>query len=218
MSSDPSLYATGTGAGPRTDWLAWHDAYDSSTSSLSRRVAVVRDRLSEVLTECGPTSTILSLCAGDGRDILDLDPRPTSVRTILVELNEELAHRAKRKAAGLPMVEIRCADASDLATIVDVVPVDVLLFCGILGNVDPDTVGDVVGRIAGLLRPGGTVIWTRGGSDPDQRQRVRGEFLDNGFDELSFDGEPERFGVGVSRLRTTAPAPPADTPLFTFIR
>ncbi len=205
--------------GTSTDWVAWHRAYDSPDSSLSRRVAIVRQRLAEVLATTTTASTVLSLCAGDGRDVLGVDLGARSVHAVLVELDAELARRAEARAAASPWVEVRCGDAADVATFIDVLPVEVLMMCGIFGNVDPRAVGGIIDRAAGLLRPGGTLIWTRGGGKPDRRPEVRSAFIEHGFDELAFDGAPEPFGVGVSRLvRPARSGPEPGEPLFAFIR
>jgi hypothetical protein len=70
-----------------------------------------------------------------------------------------------------------------------------------------------------MVAGGGIVIWTRGGWDPDLRPRVRGWFIDAGLDELSFDGDPEPFGVGVNRMAAPPPGLPSlPERLFTFVR
>jgi hypothetical protein len=118
------------------------------------------------------------------------------------------------------MVEVRCGDASERRLVNDVVPVDIVLLAGVLGNVDPSTVETVVCRVASLLRPGGLVVWTRGGGaggGPDRRPEVRAVFESSGFEECRFDGAPETFGVGTSRL-IVDPPPSDDRPLFTFVR
>jgi hypothetical protein len=52
------------------DYLAWHEQYDDLGSSLSRRLALVRGVLrAELDARTGPVRNV-SLCAGDGRDIL----------------------------------------------------------------------------------------------------------------------------------------------------
>ncbi len=48
----------------------------------------------------------------------------------------------------------------------------------------------VVDAVPALLVPGGFVIWTRGGSDPDHRPEVRRWFQDAGFDEMAYDVVP----------------------------
>jgi hypothetical protein len=67
------------------DWQAWHEGYDDPTSSLSRRLAVVRRLLGPVVAELGPDQRVLSLCAGDGRDVVPvIAARPPERRPELV--------------------------------------------------------------------------------------------------------------------------------------
>ena len=203
------------------NWVEWHQDYDTPGSPLSRRLDLVRSRLSEALDALGPEPSVLSLCAGDGRDVISvLRERTTKVgRVVLVELDQTLAGRAGEAAIawGLTSLEIRCDDAGAVASFVDVVPVDVLMLCGIFGNVEHDHVKDMVDLIPCLLRRGGFVIWTRGGSEPDRRPEVR-RWLDlAGLREVSFDGEPEPYGVGLSQM-TRPSLPPTLLPerLFRF--
>ena len=52
------------------DYLTWHELYDDPGSSLPRRLALVREVLrAELDARPGPVR-VVSLCAGDGRDIL----------------------------------------------------------------------------------------------------------------------------------------------------
>lgn len=206
----------------RTDWVAWHAAYESAESSLSRRREIVQARLAETLGALGAPARLISLCAGDGRDVIEIRRRvgPSwTGRAVLVELDPRLARRARDAARGLDGVEVRCADAADRSSIADVVPVDVLMLCGVFGNVEPTDVERIVGRCTTLLDDGGYIIWTRGGGEPDRRGEVRAVFGESGFDEVSFDGAPERYGVGVSRLRSRPPAMwQRGVPLFQFVR
>jgi hypothetical protein len=88
---------------------------------------------------------MLSGCAGDGRDVIPVLAKRgnalpcAALLVLLVEQDDELARRATVAAAtaGLVDLEVRCADASDPATFADQVPADVLLLCGIFGNVAP---------------------------------------------------------------------------------
>lgn len=188
------------------DWLKWHEAYEDPGSSLARRLDVVRRRLSEALDAAtGEPCQLLSLCAGDGRDVIPvLAARSASspVSALLVEQDEDLARRAAESVSstGLGEVRVRCADAGDPTSFEDVPPVDVLLLCGILGNIEHGRVKDLIDVLHHLLAPGGHVIWTRGASEPDRRPEVRNWFGAAGFDELSFNGAPEHFGVGVNQL------------------
>lgn len=201
----------------------WHQAYDDPSSSLARRLEVVRARLGAILDERRATHLrLLSLCAGDGRDVIPvLAEREGSIIALLVEQDEVLARRAVESAAaaGAQSVDVRCADAADPASFVDALPVDVLLLCGIFGNVEHARVKDVVDVAPALLADAGYVIWTRGGSDPDRRPEIRAWFEAAGLREVAFDGAPESFGVGVNQL--VVPSQLRRTPLprrlFAFV-
>ncbi|SEH03324.1 hypothetical protein SAMN05444920_13542 [Nonomuraea solani] len=68
------------------DWVAWHDHYDVPGSALERRLAVVRRWVGAALDE--GASRVVSLCAGQGRDLLPVlaaHPRRAQVRARLVE-------------------------------------------------------------------------------------------------------------------------------------
>lgn len=209
-----------------TDWVAWHGAYDDPASALSRRLVVVRRRLAAALdARSGDRVRLLSLCAGDGRDVIPVlaaRRASTPVTAVLIERDPVLAAQAVAAAreAGADGVEVRQADAGAPAAYADAVPADVLVLCGIFGNVDDDDIRRVVAAVPALARPGGTVVWTRGGSPPDKRPDVRRWFAEAGFEELSFDGAPQPFGVGVHRVPTAPAGPPPPLParLFTFVR
>jgi hypothetical protein len=195
-----------------TDWRAWHQAYDDPTSRLSRRLRVVRTRLGEALDALGGRAPrLLALCAGDARDVVPvLRSRPDGhrVAAVLVERDVVLAARARAaaEAAGLAGVVVRCADAGDVGSFRDVVPVDVLMLCGVFGNVERATVRDISTRVPAMVASGGFVIWTRGGEGPDDpRPEVRRWFVEAGMPEVSFDGAPETYGVGVNRIPVGRP-------------
>ena len=83
---------------------------------------------------------LVSLCAGQGHDVIGVlpdHPRRGDVRAVLVESDARNVVLARRAAAGqgLPGVEVRQADAGLVAGFADVLPADVLLLCGIFGNV-----------------------------------------------------------------------------------
>jgi hypothetical protein len=212
------------------DWVAWHEAYDDPSSSLSARLRQVRTYLSEAIDRApaGPVR-LVSLCAGQGHDVLGVlpgHPRRDDVSAVLVEADAANAGVARARAAdaGLPQVEVRHADAGRLASFADALPADVLMLCGIFGNVSPEDIERTVSAAPVLCTPGATVIWTRHQRPPDLTPRVRAWFAAAGFDEIAFDAmeTTSMTGVGVNRLRG-APAglagpagPPPPDPLFTF--
>jgi hypothetical protein len=213
------------------DWVRWHEAYDDPASYLSARLACVQAHLSDALTAAPPGPVrLLSLCAGQGNDILGVlpgHPRRDDVTAVLVEYDSHNAAVAADRArtAGLTDVEVRQADAGVAATYADMLPADVLLLCGIFGNVSEDDVRRTVLAATAMCVPGATVIWTRHRRAPDLTPQLRAWFTEAGFDEVAFDELPAAplAGVGVARWPTAArpSAPPGSLPdgrLFTFRR
>lgn len=212
------------------DWARWHDGYDDPSSPLSTRLAIVQAHLADAITAAppGPVS-LVSLCAGQGHDVLGVLPghsRCGDVTAVLVELDPRIARLAASRAAreGLAGIEVRVADAGLTAGYADALPADVLLLCGIFGNVSDNDIGRTVGAAPALCAPGGTVIWTRHRRPPDLTPLVREWFAAAGFTELAFeapDTGSTLIGVGVHRRpagkagrSATAPLPAG--PLFTF--
>jgi SAM-dependent methyltransferase len=209
------------------DYVEWHRGYDYPASALSRRLAVVRRRLGQALDAIpGEACRVLSLCAGDGRDILDVaatfaagGARAPSIA--LVELNPELASAAveRARAQGLDTVVVIQGDAGDTGTWKDRVPVDLLVLCGIFGNISPADIERTIDCVPAMVREGGYVVWTRGGGEhSDLRPQVRRWFSDAGLPELAFDGAAERYGVGLNVRSPGAGERRLPPRLFTFHR
>ena len=210
---------------PVKDWVAWHAAYDDPSSPLSARLRCVRSHLSEAIDRVpsGQVS-LVSLCAGQGHDVIGVlphHPRRGDVRAVLVEADPRNAGLARRAAArrGLSGVEVRQADAGLVAGFADVLPADVLLLCGIFGNVSDRDIQRTVQAAAAVCDAGATVIWTRHRRPPDLTRQVRAWFADGGFDEIAFDAleASTLTSVGVHRLSQAAAAGPPSHRLFTFL-
>lgn len=207
------------------DWVAWHEQYDEPGSPLRVRLELVRSHLSAALTEAAPGRiSLVSLCAGQARDVLGVlpaHPRRADVTAVLVESDPHNASVARQQAAAAGLadaVEVREADAGLPAAYADALPADVLLLCGIFGNVSDEDIHRTAMAAAAMGRPGCTVIWTRHRREPDLTPQLRSWFADAGFDEVAFEA-PEtktRSSVGVYRLREPAGEPLPDGPLFTF--
>lgn len=208
------------------DWAEWHRGYDDPASALSARLERVKLRLGEAIDRCPPGPVrLLSLCAGQGRDVLGVLPahrRRDDVRAVLVETdarNVEATRRHAAEAGLLGQVEIRQADAGAVASFMDSLPADVLMLCGIFGNVSEADIERTVRAAASLCGPGATVIWTRHRRPPDLTPRIREWFGASGFAEVAFDAlDTDRLiGIGTHRLTGRPSAGPLPTgPLFTF--
>jgi hypothetical protein len=205
------------------DWVAWHAAYDDPSSPLSERLRRVRSHLSSAIDNA-PTGrvSLVSLCAGQGHDVLGVlpqHPRRDDVRAVLVEADVRNVGLARRAAAGqgLSQVEVRQADAGVVGSFADVLPADVLLLCGIFGNVGDREIQRTVRAAPALCRTGATVIWTRHRRLPDLTPQVREWFAESGFEEIAFDVlDTGVLSVGVNRLRRGPANTLPDERLFTF--
>jgi hypothetical protein len=202
------------------DWHEWHRAYDHEGSPLARRLAVVQQCIAAALDAAPPGPIrIVSMCAGEGRDLLGVlehHPRRTDVRGRLVELDPALASTARSRA---PVgVEVLCADAGTTSSYDGAVPADLVLVCGVFGNVTDVDMLSMIDLLPTLCAPNATVIWTRHRRPPDATPGVRRRFAESGFEEVSFHApEGSMFGVGAHRL-TTPPRPfPHDVRLFDFV-
>ncbi len=209
-----------------TDWVQWHRDYDRPNSSLARRLHVVQECLRHALAEIPPgPRRLISVCAGDGRDVLPMlaahDPT-RRIRALLVELDPRLATRAQTTAAqlGLRTVEVRTTDAGATDCYADFVPADVVLACGVFGNIGTDDVERTIAALPRLLTHRGVVIWTRGRprAGPDPSLDIRAMFSDHGFAELSFTAPADAtFRVGMHHLDRPPDGPPAPgTRMFVF--
>lgn len=204
------------------DWQDWHRHYDADTS-LSRRLGVVQDFLRKILAAPTPPTSVLTLCAGDGRDLIPVladQPAERRPRVTMVELDPALAARAAERAEQANVeLEVRVGDAGSPATWRDVPPVDLLMLCGIFGNVSLADVHTTIQTVPALLNEGGQVIWTRGYFDdePDVRPQLREWFTEAGLVEAGFASEPTGYGVGVNVWRDRTQLADLPDPLFTFL-
>jgi methyltransferase family protein len=189
------------------DWHGWHDYYDRPGSSLARRLKAVQAQIRVVLdgAPAGPLQ-VISLCAGQGRDLLEVladHPRREDVRARLVELDARIAASAKMRAraAGLNRVQIVTGDASLTDRYRDVAPADLVLVCGVFGSIADDDIERTVGTCCQLCKTGGTVIWTRERTAPDRVPLICEWFEERGFDRQWLSAPDAGFGVGAHRFR-----------------
>jgi Putative methyltransferase len=206
------------------DWVAWHGAYDDPNSGLSWRLGVIRRWITRTLdnVEPGP-ARVVSLCAGQGRDLIGAvadHPRRDDVVARLVELDSHNAKVARdlARAEGLSAFDIVTGNASNTSAFTGAVPADLVLVCGVFGNISDADIERTVVHLPALAAPGATVIWTRHRLPPDMTPSLRRWFTEAGFEELAFEVLPAGVqSVGVHRL-VVPPLPfETDLKLFEFI-
>jgi hypothetical protein len=206
------------------DWHEWHTHYDDAASPLARRLTIVQQRMREAVAELPPGPVrVISMCAGEGRDVLgvfDGHPRANDVEGRLVELDTRLATTAavRARALGLARLEVANADASTTTAYAGAVPADLVLVCGVFGNIPDADIANTVRLLPMFCAPGATVIWTRHRRAPDATPDVRAQFVTAGFSEIAFDAPADfLFGIGTFRY-DGAPQPfVAGERLFTFV-
>lgn len=189
------------------DWVAWHAEYDDPDSPHARRLAIVQRRVAEALDRCAPGSIdVISMCAGEGRDLLEVlerHPRAADVRARLVELDPRNVAVARQRAAALhgPQVEVVEGDAGSSDAYAGAVPAQLALVCGVWGNVPDRHVEGTIAALPSLVASGATVLWTRHRRPPDLTPAIRRWLAVAGFEELAFDApEDAEFSVGAARF------------------
>jgi hypothetical protein len=183
------------------DYRAWHNEYDDPNSPLAERLRIVQRRLGELLTAApaGPIR-VISMCAGQGRDVIGVVPK----------------HERRSDVSGM-LVE---ADAAISDVYAPFVPADIVLACGIFGNITDADLENTVRTLSMLCNQGAAVIWTRHRENPEVIRAIRAWFVDSGFEDLTFDApeSPKLYGIGTARL-VGAPIPwRRGHRFFTFIR
>jgi hypothetical protein len=222
------------------DWYDWHRGYDESTA-LKRRLETVRRHIVDGLDRA-PSGLlrVLSICAGDGRDLIGAlrdHPRRNDVTATLVELDPRLVKRGRALAtsAGLEaQVRFDCADATRSDTYDGRVPSQLTVACGVIGNLSPATRPAFVRLASAVCALDGSLIWTRLLSANDGATcapLIRRLLAGAGFEEVRADvvdgddANPEHltneFGAGrclvASHVQRAAPAALPRGELFKFV-
>ena len=193
---------------------------------MAQRLAIVQRRLAERLSAAPPGAVrLISMCAGQGRDVFGVlpdHPRRGDVTAVLVELDHRNVDVARENAArtGARQVEVIEGDAAVSDIYAPFVPADIVLACGIFGNISDQDLERTVRNLSMLCRTGAAVIWTRHRNEPDLTPRIRSWFGESGFEEMSFDAidNESKSGIGtVSLVAAPLPFQPGFR-FFTFVR
>lgn len=209
----------------KRDWRAWHLDYEDPNSNLSRRLRVIQGMVRSALDAAkpGPLRAI-KVCAGQGRDLIGVladHPRADDVHARLVELDPANAEFGRRLAteAGLERVEVITGDASTSSAYEGSVPADLVVACGVFGNIPDADVVRTIDFLSSMCARGATVIWTRHRKPPDLTPQIRTWFEAAGFEEIEFVAPSDSFfGVGAHRfVGEPTPFRPGER-LFTFFR
>ena len=198
------------------DWVEWHAQYEDPTHPLVDRLTAVRRAVADALDAVVGPVRVISGCAGDGRDLLPLLPgRAVSGR--LVELDPDLS--AAARVAAPPSVEVVTGDAGLVSAYDGVAPAQVVVFCGIFGNISDADIERTIAQLPRICTTGGRVVWTRHRREPDLTPAIRSWFAASGFGEVDFETPTDGHSwcVGVHRYDGPAPEPGGPDRMFTFV-
>ncbi len=207
------------------DYAAWHEDYDRPGSALHLRLLVVQDLIASALDELpsGPVQ-VISMCAGQGRDLIGVarrHQRGSDLTGILVEADARNVAVARKgiEQGGLDGLTVIQGDAGQSGIYAGAVPAGLVLACGVFGNVSDEDIRRTIGFIPALCAPGAWVIWTRDPRKEGIMTAIQDWFKGAGFRPHALVvGEGNLFGVGAAVL--TGPPLPfrPDVPLFTFVQ
>jgi hypothetical protein len=224
-----------------TDWYEWHKGY-AAAESLRRRLACVRSHIADGLETIAPGPIrIVSICAGDGRDVISVlrdHPRRGDVEATLLELDPRLVHDGRDLARAADLegnVEFLRADATRAEAYIGRIPCHLLIACGILGNILPETTLSFVALAAAACETGARLIWTRNAARSNSEahiETIRQLLAAASFDQVRLDviedEEPDQserlaveFGAGrhvvTSNVQRATPGALPSGALFTFV-
>lgn len=207
------------------DWFEWHDLYDDPNSRFAARLALVQQYLRAALDQMPPGPiTVMSICAGQGRDILGVlrdHPRRDDVVVTLVEQDPRNAESAQEmaRAGGLTGVTVVVGDAGDATTYLDVPRASLAIMVGFIAHIDDDDLARLVGFLPQLCAVHGLVFWCHGSHYIDFPAHARALFARAGFVPLDVEcAGDRRWNVGIERFEGRPQELETGVRLFTFRR
>jgi hypothetical protein len=189
------------------------------------RLAAVQEHLSERLdaAPAGPVR-IISICAGDGRDllgVLEAHHRRNDVTAWLIEQSSQsvIAGSARLTSLGLDSaVRFLHADATLYATYQAIAPADIVLLCGVWGHVPVHERTRVIRALACVCKSGGTVIWSRSvAKGLGQLDQIQSLFRAPSWERIGLTLTPDKsWAVATHRHCGRVVDPPPDGQIFHF--
>ncbi len=190
---------------------------------MARRLAEVQNQIALSLNKApdGPLR-VISVCAGQGRDLLGVlqtHARRNDVSAILIDLEEQntLAVQSAVQKLGLEKIHGLTADASTMDHYVTMAPADLVLMCGVFGNISDQDIRRTISLSRQLCNHGGRMIWTRHRRDPDMIPRICSWFQAEEFEQEFSASDDEDYGVLTHRYLGTAQPIVPDERMFEFV-
>jgi ubiquinone/menaquinone biosynthesis C-methylase UbiE len=208
----------------RVNWSGWPElAYQRP--NYRERLRVVQEQLAECLDQAPHNPLrLLSICAGDGRDVIGVlqsHRRREDVEAYLVELNGQSVSEGVKNVRGSGLenvVKFIHADATEYSTYKNLAPCDIVLICGVWGHVTANERANLIHALALFCKPSGKVIWTRKISKGEHMLKV----VQSQFDEASWtlvrqsSTSDNKWAVCTYRYHGPALEVPANGRIFSF--
>jgi hypothetical protein len=209
------------------DWAKWHDNYKVSPA-LKERLSIVRKHLSKCCISLPKGSIkIISICSGDGRDLLGLmeyHPRKQDVSALLVENNEELVDTGRKsihEAGFETQLKLVLSDATLFSTYDNYCPANIVLFSGVFGNVRVEETPNIIRNLRSLCNTDSYIIWTRHcrvNNGLKHIEFIRNQFTENDFEETYYEQTADgTFIIGTNKFCGNKIDLSAETKLFDFV-
>ena len=207
------------------DWKKWHTLYNDTDSGLAKRLRLVQESIGDNLPNTIEDKfQIIDICSGDGRDLLEVlarYPAADQVCSYLVELDERLVEESRHTVNGknLPNITVVNGDASLLHTYENIPRADLLLLCGVFGNISRDDVQSTIEALPQLSKHGTKVIWTRHLRQKEEVPAIQSLFIANGFSEVALKTtDDQSYAVATHEFKGSPEPLKNNTKLFTFIK
>lgn len=176
------------------DWEQWHSLYDESPA-LQERLILVREHIcGALLRQSAEPVHIISICAGDGRDVtgaLAASDRRKKVQADLFESNAQLVAHGQAAVNHVHLnaeVTFHCADATQSSTYRDLSRAHVVVLAGVFGNLKDEDVPRLITSLKALCHPGASVVWTRNLVEFDDGERAT-QMIRDSFSAAEFKEE-----------------------------
>ena len=168
---------------------------------MAQRLAKVQEQIARSLDQAPEGALrVISVCAGQGRDLLGVlrtHTRRDDVSAILIDLEEKntLAIQSAAQKMGLARVRGLTADASMMENYLSMAPADLVLMCGVFGNISDTDIRRTISLSRQLCNQGGRIIWTRHRRSPDMVPQICEWFNANEFAPELSATDDEDYGV-----------------------
>jgi hypothetical protein len=190
---------------------------------LARRLGAVQTCVADALDSALPGQIrAISMCAGQGRDLLPVlanHRRGRDVAARLVELDPGNVAVAWQYAsdAQLDRVDVVAGDAGVTDAYEGMAPADLVLVCGVFGNITDADIARTVSYLPALCAADATVVWTRHRREPDLVPQMCQWFTDQQFELVWLSNPGAGFGAGAHRFAGRPRPLPREERIFTFV-